>query len=830
MTGAAGPARRATFAPSEAGLRRIAALAVVAALALVAGTGFTRLFPTRDLWVLLPVAAVLPVVLVGALSRHGRPVSPALTVPVWLAGFVAWTAYTVAAGSGDLMARLDVVRTGVVDGWARVLDMGVPAPADPDLLIVALAPTWLAAALGAELAVRTRAALAPALPAAVALLAASALAVPAPGDNLARAGALAALTALFLMIRAPRAASRGPRRELARRGGATLLVVMVGVFAGTAATRAGGGDPVDPRTHRSTPPVSQTEPSPLSALGGWTAHPDEVLFHTDVSGPAPAEPVTLRLAVLDSYDGAQWRSTARFVRAGSGPPSSQAGIADDPAGDPAAGGRAADPADDGPGPAPVGEMRQVIEIAGLGGRILPSDGRLVGAPTGVRVDPGTGTLLNDRPLLPGDRYEIISVPDPRPAPADLPRFDAGTARTGGPDPDLEVPADPPAILGRLADIATARGSTPFQRAALLRQYLSATFTFDPAVPPGHSYGHIDHFLAHTHRGTSEQFATAFVLAARILGLPARLAVGFTAPPVVDGQPRTVHGADALAWAEVRFDGAGWLPFFPTPPAADARGASVAGSNPGETPEQAELIDVALRSAVETTAPATRATEDSTPAVAPPGPGAWSRWAIRSGLAITGAAALYLALAVALPSLRRGRLRRAGHPRRRVVDAWRQAVDALTDAGLPVPAAASPGEVARIAAAEVGPSGETAIRELADIVTLALFAPVTAVEWEGTPGRRAADEACRLLDRFERALRERTTLRARIRRTLAPSTVATELRRLRDARDPRDPGDPPTGAAGDPDGPRDPGTDHGRPDPGNPPAGHVSDGKRFAPAA
>ncbi|MCK9901367.1 transglutaminase [Parafrankia colletiae] len=766
--------------------RRAVQLALVAGLALVGGSGFTRLFPARDLWVPLPVAAVLPVLLVGLLGSvqvrsRRRLASPAITVPVWSIGFTVWTAYTVAAGTGGFLARLDVVRMGVVDGWARLLDVAAPAPADPDLLIVALAPTWLAAAIGAELTLRTRASLAPAFPAALTLVAATAVSLPAPGSNLPQAVALVATTAAYLLTRMPRTGRNGLAWQWARGAGATVTVLTASVLVAVTVLGAGrAGDPVDPRDHRSVRPADAAGTSPLAALSGWTAHPDEVLFRAEVNGPDPAQPVTFRLAVLDSYDGVTWRSSARFVRAG------------DPIAPPRGDGadRRAD------------AVSQTVEVVGLRGRMLPSYGWPTSGPPGARVDPDSGMLLGGRPLTEGARLEIVSRVAPAPAPAAVTGLSAGSMAPTGPsgtadtDPDLGIPADPPPILREMAELATARGQTPFERAALLSQYLSATFVFDPAVPPGHAYGHIEHFLGHTRRGTSEQFATTFVLAARLLGLPARLAVGFTAPPAPDGGSRSVHGSDALAWAEVRFDGVGWLSFFPTPRAADARGASVAGSNQGESPEQAELIDVALRSVA---AAGTTGTEGA----AAPGTeedagdadrgrrepsdsaGARPPWVTPAGLALGGVTVLYLVLALLAAEARR-RLRRAARARTRVVAAWEGAIEALTDAAVPVPAAASPGQVARLAAtARVGPAVEADLAGLADLVTLALFAPAAALDWDGEPGTRTAAEAWRRLDQIERSLRRGEDRRGHARRVrrallraLAPATVRAGLRGLR----------------------------------------------------
>ena len=52
-----------------------------------------------------------------------------------------------------------------------------------------------------------------------------------------------------------------------------------------------------------------------------------------------------------------------------------------------------------------------------------------------------------------------------------------------------------------------------------------------------------------------------------IGLPARVAVGFTPGELNADGSYSVFGKNAHAWPEVWFDGIGWVPFEPTPPGA-----------------------------------------------------------------------------------------------------------------------------------------------------------------------------------------------------------------------------------------------------------------------
>ena len=55
--------------------------------------------------------------------------------------------------------------------------------------------------------------------------------------------------------------------------------------------------------------------------------------------------------------------------------------------------------------------------------------------------------------------------------------------------------------------------------------------------------------------------------ARTLGIPSRVAVGFTPGQLNADGSYSVFGKNAHAWPQVWFDGIGWVDFEPTPPGA-----------------------------------------------------------------------------------------------------------------------------------------------------------------------------------------------------------------------------------------------------------------------
>ena len=131
-------------------------------------------------------------------------------------------------------------------------------------------------------------------------------------------------------------------------------------------------------------------------------------------------------------------------------------------------------------------------------------------------------------------------------------------------------------LGRVRDLAmriTSGHPTPYAQARAIESYLKSEYTYrlaDPGVetePPAGT-DPIDWFLFESREGTSGNFSSAFVVLARSAGIPARVVAGWAIDPRVDEQ--TVYSDQAHQWAEVAFDGLGWVTFDPTPGGAPSR--------------------------------------------------------------------------------------------------------------------------------------------------------------------------------------------------------------------------------------------------------------------
>jgi transglutaminase-like putative cysteine protease len=123
----------------------------------------------------------------------------------------------------------------------------------------------------------------------------------------------------------------------------------------------------------------------------------------------------------------------------------------------------------------------------------------------------------------------------------------------------------PARVSQLARRLTASAPTVYDKVRAVEAWMGANTRYSLDIPPlPKGADAVEQYLFEDRTGFCEQSATSLVVMMRHLGVPARLAVGFT-----PGQrnPFTglyeVRGSDAHAWAEVWFPGIGWQAFDPT---------------------------------------------------------------------------------------------------------------------------------------------------------------------------------------------------------------------------------------------------------------------------
>ncbi|SPE49296.1 Protein-glutamine gamma-glutamyltransferase [Streptomyces netropsis] len=370
----------------------------------------------------------------------------------------------------------------------------------------------------------------------------------------------------------------------------------------------------------------------------------------------------------------------------------------------------------------------------------------------------------------------------------------------------KVPGSVPAVVARTARKVTAGAANPYQQAVKLQEWFAVDggFRYDTEVRSGSGPDAIARFLQ-AKEGFCVHFSFAMAAMARTLGIPARVAVGFTpGTPQADGS-MSVGSKDAHAWPELYFEGAGWTRFEPTPsrgtPPEYTVAETPAGSDPGAPsarPDRSAAPSAPTRPDDECTGQLKKA--DGCPALAQqPGGGATDDGPPAGTVTAVVVAALVVLLLPVLPMLwrrrvRARRLRPADASRRgpgeeaetagpggrpvspavlpdddpaetveRTLAAWRELTDSAWDYGILPDDAQTPRKAAaRIvrAGALDGPSAESAVR-VATAVEQALYAP--------TP--RPAGALAAEVETVRAGLRAAAGRGARLRAVLAPRSAA-----------------------------------------------------------
>jgi transglutaminase-like putative cysteine protease len=394
-----------------------------------------------------------------------------------------------------------------------------------------------------------------------------------------------------------------------------------------------------------------------------------------------------------------------------------------------------------PTPTPTQTFTAQVAITDFASRLLPAPPHTVSVdgPVGAATIGEEGVLAPSA-SRPGTTYNVTAALDTVTA--------TGGSQLAPSDPRLApylaLPTQP-AVVARLAHEAVGTATTPVAEAqALVNWFRSGRFRYTLSPPATTGSDPLAQFLTVTKAGFCEQFAGAYGVLARSLGIPTRLAVGFTAGVVGAGGAFTVTGADAHVWPQVYLgSAAGWVSVEPTPPAVAGSPAAegvLGASSTGTGPKGA-------RGTTPTTAPPATASPTTPPTTAPSGNGSGARAhhpthrgsngsngsnGSKSGsswwIPVVVVVGLLLLAAVAMLPWRRRRARAeaALPPDQRVVRAWERALGALRRKGLTRRAEETPGEyAARVRLVEhdsAVPIEADAVTHLAALVELACYTP------------------------------------------------------------------------------------------------------------
>ena len=394
------------------------------------------------------------------------------------------------------------------------------------------------------------------------------------------------------------------------------------------------------------------------------------------------------------------------------------------------------------------------------------------ASRGLRWNADTSTLIVDSSSVDsnGLAYEVTSA---------RPQLDPTQLKAAqGPDPadlaqtNLALPDTFPAMASALArQVVTEAGGSVNrydQALALQNFFQSGSFTYTTEIDPGHGNDALVQFLQER-RGYCEQFSGTYAAMARSLGIPARVAVGFTTGDRDPLEPGLfhVHGRHAHAWPEVYFPEVGWVPFEPTPGRGIPGGEAYTGLQPDQdhsdpAPDPESTAPTTTQPLAPTSAPTPPRAPEEVPVRGTVIESSQPREANRAATtALWVAALVLLCLMVVLvaPSVRAARRRRREEPRERILGAWEDAADPirwLTGArARPTETAAEFAQrIARALAAQAKP-----VSDLAELATLAEWDPVS-------PSPESAQQAEDLVAGVRRAVDEGQTFSQKLRRRLS----------------------------------------------------------------
>jgi hypothetical protein len=141
--------------------------------------------------------------------------------------------------------------------------------------------------------------------------------------------------------------------------------------------------------------------------------------------------------------------------------------------------------------------------------------------------------------------------------------------------DLAVPASYDSLRTLATSVAAAAGAkTQYEKAVALQDWLAnGKFSYTLNAPSVVDAAGLKQFLTVTKKGYCQQFSFAMAVLARLLGIPARVAYGFTSGTQDTAGSWVVTTHDAHAWPELYFQGYGWLRFEPTPTGSAGQGTA-----------------------------------------------------------------------------------------------------------------------------------------------------------------------------------------------------------------------------------------------------------------
>jgi transglutaminase-like putative cysteine protease len=203
-------------------------------------------------------------------------------------------------------------------------------------------------------------------------------------------------------------------------------------------------------------------------------------------------------------------------------------------------------------------------------RTIPGDVLIYAANAPVHIDQAVESwwrATGDLAYLTGDleRYTVVSHP-PEPTISDMRAgsFMTQTLTLDNAERYLSLPANLPQRVRDLAQQVAGDLPTGYDRARAIEAFLR-TYPYNLDLPdPPTNRDLVDYFLFDLQEGYCDYYASAMVVMARAVGVPARLASGYAQGTFDHNLGQwVVTEKDGHSWVEVYFEGIGWVEFEPT---------------------------------------------------------------------------------------------------------------------------------------------------------------------------------------------------------------------------------------------------------------------------
>ncbi len=761
-------------------------LTVCAALAALASACALLPLVASPTWLM---AASLLVAVQSTVGTATRRVPLARPLTVGTQALVSLLLMTLFFVRGDALGGI-VPGPGAFEGFGALLAQGgqdvsryaIPAPVTPGIRLMLIGGVLVIALLVDAIAVTYRSA----APAGLPLLALYSVAAGLSDGGarwlwflLAAAGYLLLLLAegrdrlsgwgrLFTSGRGPggregaagtagAGAARAPVRA-GRRIGAVTLGIALTVPAVLPTLDGGLLDTLgSPGSGTSSDGNTITAVNPLVALQDSLNQPDNRTVLTYRTSADSTQGMYLRIVALDEFDGSSWKPSRRRIAEVPDQLPPPPGLSPD---------------------VPTEKIRTSVSAADWYAQNwlpMPYPASRVRIDGRWRFEPVGRTLVGDRgQTTRGARYTVESLLV-EPTREQL---------AGAPEPDAKlvkeytrVPPSLPQVVHELALRVTRGADDDYERAVKLQDYFAVDggFTYDTHVKAGTGTTAIARFLKEK-EGFCVHFAFSMAAMARTLGIPARVAVGFTPGTQSPSGVMKVGLQDAHAWPELYFAGVGWTRFEPTPtrgstpsyamPEATGTGGDDdtalppkhgAGSRPAPGASPSADCPVAVKR-LDPTCGAKRVTQTADPV----GRGT----PLGAVVALTLAGTLLLCLPL-LPWLWRVRTRRRRlRPGAGPAAVWQELLDTGWDHGVVPDPSATPRRVAGqlTAAGSFGEEPQAAAHRVALAVERELYAP----------GPQHSDGLAQDVLRVRTALRAGVSRGTRLRATLWPRSAVRML--------------------------------------------------------